>query len=118
MYPPEVAERVRNLLKSGTPEREVARIVHVSRGFVHTVRCNKRRRPFTFTPYEKWLNAPVARCDMCGASTRLPCLACALRNGRSHPAIRRAIRLGCLPAEGLMHRQESPRVNQNDEGSF
>ena len=118
MYPPEVIARIRKLLEDGMTEREAARWACVSRGFVHSVKHPKPprvRKPVKLTAYEQWLNAPVARCPTCGAAVRLPCLRCALRMGRSHPAIRRAVRLGIETPEGLMHRHESPSLNQNDE---
>ena len=78
----ETVEEVRRLLAQ-TPlsQRQIARLVHVSRGTVHAIARGKRRdRPdclqCKMLPHPR---GPLRRCRSCGARVRVPCLACSVR---------------------------------------
>ena len=78
----ETVKEVRRLLiQTSLSQRQIARLVHVSRGTVQAIASGKRPdRPHgrqgqpLVAPCGPW-----RRCRGCGARVRMPCLACILR---------------------------------------
>jgi hypothetical protein len=79
MIEPNVIKEINRLLKEGVlSQRKIARRLGVSRGTVHAVATGKRRvvsekrKESNFVPP----SGPYARCSICGARVKMPCLAC------------------------------------------
>ncbi len=83
MLAPWLVEQVKQLLAEGRhSQRQVARIVGVSRGTVHAIATGKRRdrpapKPSGFPGQEP--PGPVERCAGCGAVVETPCRLCRVR---------------------------------------
>ena len=88
MLSPTMVGEVRSLLAKGLPQRQIARQLGVSRGTVGAIAagkhpCQDPARTAARAEREA-LERPVcenivARCPGCGATVRMPCLACRLR---------------------------------------
>ena len=82
MIKPDVVAEVRHLLFEGRhSQRQIARLVGLSRGTVGTI-ASGRRRDVPTEPCEEdatlWEGPPV-RCPDCGALVYIPCVLCRVR---------------------------------------
>lgn len=95
MIEPNVIMEVERLLAGGTlSQKKIAAVTRVSRGLVSAIASGKRRikqkrlvrKPDSNVGTDEnghlfyYPSGPMARCPVCGAVVRTPCLACQIEN--------------------------------------
>lgn len=81
MIQPEAVAEVRRLLAEGKQsQRQIARLVGVSRGTVGAIALGRRHdRPTEPIEEETLWEGPPTRCPECGAMVYMPCVLCRVR---------------------------------------
>lgn len=82
-----VVNEIERLLAEGRlSQRKIASLTGVSRGTVGAIASGQRvlqsPAPSALAEESFAPDAPIARCPICGAKVRMPCLACQLRANR------------------------------------
>jgi predicted transcriptional regulator len=90
----EIKKQVCDLKKQGVSNREISRLLHLSRVFIaYTIKNFKPKkivhdRRF-FPRIDDYSSLQYSRCQECGAMVQLPCFACSIRNTGKAPLIER-----------------------------